>query len=129
MHNPRQFIEVRGEKREILLTPSLYKVAKELGVSVTATEDMASIQSAYIKLIYLGIINARQVAQFKNPALPDTDVDLADVEIYAMQHPKEFGRLIVVAAEVLSGETIKKTVEEKQEKKKSLFRLFRITKK
>lgn len=124
MVNPRQFIEVRGQRREILITPSLYNVAKQRGWEIRSTEDMASIQSAYIKLIYAALINAYEVKKFDNPDTPDNDVTLSDVEIWAIQNPKEFGRLVVVSAEALTGKTLKELAQEKTEKKKRFFRLF-----
>lgn len=130
MVNPLQFIEVRGEKREVLLTPSLYKIAKERGWMIKTSQDVEDIQSAYIKLFYAGLLNALEVRKFDNPDTKDTDITLIDIEVWAAQNPKEFGKLVVIAVEALTGKSLKNLVEEKEaEKKKKSSIWFWITKK
>lgn len=129
MVNPLQFIEVRGEKREVLLTPSLYKIAKERGWTIKTSNNIEDIQSAYIKLLYAGLLNALEVRAFDNIGTKDTDVTLIDIEIWASQNQKEFGKLIIIAVESLTGKSLKTIVEEKEvEKKKNTSIWFWITK-
>lgn len=120
MLSPIQFIEVRGVKREVLITPSLYKIVKERGWEIKVDSDFASIQSGYIKLIYAGVLNFHQTKKYDNPEIEDCDVTLIDVEIWAALHSKEFTQMISEVFELLTGKPLKEVVVEKeQEKKKS----------
>lgn len=131
MHNPIQFIEVRGEKREILLTPSLYNIAHERGWEIKANSDLLSIQSGYIKLIYAGLINAHQVRKYDNPLIGNLDIELIDVEIWAALNPKRLGEMINITFELLTGKKLSEAAKEQQEeiKKKKSFPFWEFIKK
>lgn len=129
MHNPKQFIEIKGEKRGLLITPSLYKVLKERGLNVETTSEMQEIQSAYIKMIYAALINYWEVQRYDRPDTPDFDIELLDVEVWAMTEKKQFGDLILIFIELLSGKSIKDLVQEKQEEIKKKSRWWAIFRK
>lgn len=117
MINPIQFIEVRGEKREILLTPSLYKIANENDWAITGISEQ-DIFPAYCKLFYCAAINKYQVDKFDNPDLPDFDIKLIDVEIWATKYRKEFNEMTLKAAQLLTGMSLKE-IKKLTEKKKN----------
>ena len=117
MVNPIQFIEVRGDKREILLTPSLYKIANDMDWAITGVSEK-DIFPAYCKLFYCAAINKYEVDKYDNPELPDFDIKLIDVEIWATKYPKQFNEMILIAAQVLSGLTLKE-IKALSEKKKN----------
>lgn len=117
MISPRQFIEIRGERVELLLTPSLNAVAIRKGWVITATEDWAEIQSAYIKIFYCAIINAYEVGKFDNPDLQVPNITLLDMECWAAEKPLEFGELIKKYIEIRYNKTLEQLAKEKQEEK------------
>lgn len=124
MHNTRQYIEVRGERRELLFTPSLYKIAKDRGWSITATSNFADIQSAYIKLIYAAAVNSYEVNKFDNPDTPELGIQLIDIEEWAMINREQFGKLIVIAAELMTGKTMKELIDVEKKKRRRSFLSF-----
>ena len=115
MHNPRQFIEVDGKRRELLITPSLYKVCQERGWEIKG-ENSSDIFPAYCKLLYAAAVNAYEVRRYDEPDL-ELDLTLLDFEIWAALNRKEMEKLIVVSCELLSGKTLKELVESQKKKK------------
>ena len=117
MHNPIQYIEVDGERRELLITPSLYKICQERGYKIqgNSSED---IFPAYCKLLYASAINAYEVRKFDNPSL-EFNLTLLDVEVWAAINRREMEKMIVIACELLSGQSVKDLVEAEKKKKKA----------
>lgn len=132
MHNPLQTIELKGELRQCLITPSIYKVAKNRGFEITSTSDLEDIQSAYIKLFYAGIINAWEVQKYDNPQIDPLDIKLQDVEIWAVLEKDKFWELVKIAIELLTGKPIDSLVHENkveaEQLKKKRFRFWGSTK-
>ena len=127
MVNPLMYIEVAGEKRAVLFTPSLYTICKERNwtIEVNPDSDMLQIRAAYCKLIYAAAINFYDKNKFDNPEVGDFDLTLVDIEIWATLHPKECTQMILDGFYCLQGETIeqaaKKVQKESETKKKSLW--------
>ena len=63
MHNPIQYIEVDGVRRELLITPSLYKICQERGWEIQG-KSAEDIFPAYTKLLYASAVNAYEVRKF-----------------------------------------------------------------
>ena len=118
MYNPIQKIMVKGREVDILLTPSLYRVCKERGWEIKTSSDLADIESAYIKLIYASVINAFEVKRFDDPSVPDLDVKLIDIEIWAAANRERFVEIIKIAVELLTGKSIDVLAKEKSDEKK-----------
>lgn len=128
MVNPLMSIEVAGERRAVLFTPSLYSICKERNwvIEVNPDSDMLQIRAAYCKLIYAAAINYYQIQKFDNPTLGDFDLTLVDIEIWATLHPKECTQMILDGFYCLQGKTIEEAAKEikgKEEevKKKSVL--------
>jgi len=117
MVNARQFVEIRGERVELLLTPSLHKIANKRGWEIKATEDWAEIQSAYIKLFYCAMINAYEIKKFDDPEIKDFNYTLLDLEVWAAEHPKELGELVKAYIEIRYGKSLEELAREKQKEK------------
>ena len=119
MKSPLMFIEVAGERREVLFTPSLYNICARKGwiIELPADATLLEIQSAYVKLFYAAAMNAYEVRKYDNPSL-EFDLTLLDVEIWATLHPKECANMIRDAFELLQGKTIEEAAKEIQEKEK-----------
>lgn len=118
MHNPVQKIMVKGREVEVLLTPSLYRVCKERGWEIKTSSDLSDIESAYIKLIYAGVINAYEIRRFDDPSIPDLDVRLIDIEIWATANREQFVNMIKTAVELLTGKSVEALAKEKSDEKK-----------
>ena len=125
MVNPLMSIEVAGEKRAVLFTPSLYTICKERNwtIEVDSNSDILQIRAAYCKLIYAAAVNYYQIKKFDDPNLKDFDLTLVDIEIWATLHPKECTQMILDGFYCLQGETIeqaaKKVQKSEEVKKKS----------
>lgn len=127
MVNPLMYIEVAGQKREVLFTPSLYNVCSERNwvIEVGENSSILEIRTAYCKLIYAAAVNFYQIKKFDNPEMPDFDLTLVDIEIWATLHPKDCTQMILDGFECLQGETVaeaaKKIQKQDEIKKKSLW--------
>lgn len=119
MHNPVQFINVRGEMRGVLLTPSLYKVCSQNGWDIRGNSE-DDIFPSYVKLIYAAAHNYHQVQLYDNPALGECDITLMDIEIWATLNRADFNELVIKSCELLTGKPLKQLVEDSKtsEKKK-----------
>ena len=117
MHNPIQYIDVDGVRRELLITPSLYKICQERGWEIQG-KTAEDIFPAYTKVLYASAINAYEVRRFDNPDLT-FDLTLLDLEVWAAINRKEMERMIVIACELLSGQSVKDLVEAEKKKKKA----------
>ena len=130
MVNHKQFIEVHGKERGLLFTPSLYIGIKEKGWKIEIdpnTTDLTEIWSAYVKLFYAAAWNYHRVEKFDNPSLPEFDLNLADMEIWAAIHKEEVARLIEVYVECMTEKTLKELATEIHEKKKKKSLWLAIT--
>lgn len=114
MISPEQYIEIRGERVGLLLTPSLYAILHRKGWEVKTTTDIAEIQSAYIKLFYAAALNYVEVKNYEEKTIPELELKLLDFEIWAALNGKEFGEMILKAVELLTGKPLKDLVDEKK---------------
>ena len=122
MINPIQFIEVAGEKRGLLLTPSLYRVIKERGWVIETDQTVENVMIAYQKLFLAAAINYDEKERFLNPDLPPFDLTLIDIDIWAAREPEKFWKLVKDAFELLNGTTLEAaTKKARSQKKKSLW--------
>ena len=130
MVNHKQFIEVHGKERGLLFTPSLYIGIKEKGWKIEIdpnTTDLTEIWSVYVKLFYAAAWNYHRVERFDNPSLPEFDLTLADMEIWAVIHKEEVPKLIEVYVECMTEKTLKELATEIHEKKKKKSLWLAIT--
>ena len=122
MINPIQFIEVAGEKRGLLLTPSLYRVIKERGWTIDTDQTIENVMLAYQKLFLAAAINYDEVQRFEHPDLPPFNLTLIDIDIWAAREPKKFWQLVKDAFELLNNTTLEAATKKvKSQKKKFLW--------
>ena len=122
MINPIQFIEVAGEKRGLLLTPSLYRVIKERGWTIDTDQTIENVMLAYQKLFLAAAINYDEKERFLNPDRPPFDLTLIDIDIWAAREPKKFWQLVKDAFELLNNTTLEAATKKvKSQKKKFLW--------
>ena len=121
MVNPRQKITIQGEGVELLITPSLYKVALTRGLDMTLhnPDDAAEIWGMYVKHVYLAYRNALDVAAYEGAAAPLRVFDLADFEAWAYGEGKSrFEELMADIVYLKTGKTVQEIAEENAGKKK-----------
>lgn len=109
-------IIIGGKERELLVTPSLYRVAKKKGwsLNIEDIDDHLEMCSMYCVIIACAIHNARKIRQYDED-LPDEDITLMDIELWRQEDPKRFMSLIVEIAEALSGLTKDQNHEKKKD--------------
>jgi hypothetical protein len=123
MRNPLQTIEIGGSEREILITPSLFRIAKERDwvIEIQDTSDLIQVAEAYHKMIYCALINAYEVRKWDNPSL-ELNVTLMDIEVWVIQNPDKFAALLNDFVAILTGKDINEIVKDtEQVKKKSTW--------
>jgi hypothetical protein len=123
MRNPLQTIEIGGSEREILITPSLFRIAKERNwvIEIQDTSDLIQVAEAYHKMIYCALINAYEVRKWDNPSL-ELNVTLMDIEVWVIQNPDKFAALLNDFVAILTGKDINEIVKDtEQVKKKSTW--------
>ena len=116
------YIEVAGQKREVLFTPSLYNIChqKKWTIDVPPDSNMLQIQEAYVKLFYAAALNYDDKMRFVNPDRPAFDLTLVDIEIWATLHPKECTQMILDGFYCLQGKTIEEAAKEVQKDKEEI---------
>jgi hypothetical protein len=122
MINEIQFIEIEGRERGLLLTPSLYKEIKDRGWVIETDQTIENVMLAYQKLFLAAAINYDEVQRFTNPKLPEFNLTLLDINIWAARNPKIFWQLDKDAFELLNETTlVAATKKVKNQKKKFLW--------
>jgi hypothetical protein len=123
MRKALQTIEIGGSEREILITPSLFRIAKERNwvIEIQDTSDLIQVAEAYHKMIYCALINAYEVRKWDNPSL-ELNVTLMDIEVWVIQNPDKFAALLNDFVAILTGKDINEIVKDtEQVKKKSTW--------
>lgn len=121
-----QRVLIGGKERELLVAPSLFRVAKDRGwrIEIQDTEDIIEVTEAYLRLIYCSIINAYEVRKWDNPNLEEPDITLMELYEWSTEHPEDYGKLLNDFIELLTGKKITeiaKETEDIKKKKKSIW--------
>lgn len=103
-----------GVSVRLLITPSLFSVAKRKGISleVSDTTDVHGTLELYIKVLWLSAINYVEAEKMDNPDVEDFKYKYLDFAQWAGENKKEFYKLVTVAVECLSGKSAKELLEE-----------------
>ncbi len=115
---------IGGKERELLIAPSLFRVAKDRGwkIEIKDSEDLIEVTEAYLRLIYCSVINAYEVRKWDNPELEEPDITLIELYEWSAENPVEYGRLLNDFIEILTGKKISEINKEKEiVKKKSIW--------
>lgn len=91
----------------LLLTPSLFAIAKERGVELSADADNAqAVMELYTRIIWLAALNYDAAARMDDPDLPAFAFKYMDFAVWRSQRRDEFARMVDVAVEALTGKTL-----------------------
>ena len=118
----RTNIELReGVKVAVLVTPALYRVAKQRGVDLSedgegGTED---VFTAYTKMLYCAAINAWEVDSVDSEGMGPFPYKYADFVEYMASKPGRLNEAVNFIYEALTGKTLKEGVAEELKKKTS----------
>ena len=100
----------------MLFTPRLFVMAEEKGIKlVVNTADVMQTMAAYADMCYCAALNYWTM---------DNDVDdfplsRADFHVWSASNQEEFGNTMTMAAEAITGKTMKELVKEQQAVKES----------
>ena len=121
----------QGLKVGMLFTPRLYMFKGTQGVTFKAdTNDLMQVYSLYADIMYCAALNLWTL-QGNNKE--DAEFGRADFHEYASANPREFGKVVKMALEALTGKSIDAIIGKggkvaengaesaKNSKKKSLF--------
>ena len=111
---------MQGVTVEVLLTPSLYKRSLTRGMDLTLHDatDAAEVWQVYVKHIYLGYLNALDVAAYDGIKTKQRFA-LVDFESWAAGEGKaRFAELLAVLVEFKTGKTLEELTREAESKKK-----------
>lgn len=120
MRQVRDTIEIReGVKVELLYTPSLFGIARQKGLDMTAeSKDMPSVLRVYCKALYCAAVNAWECRRMDHPDMGDFPYEFIDFEEWSYREQKEFGRKAEALFLALTGKTLKEAAKEASDEKK-----------
>lgn len=115
MRQVRAEIEIRqGVKVGMLFTPRLYMFNGEQGVVLKAdTTDMSEMLALYADLMYCAALNLWTL-QGNNKG--DAPFSRADFHEFTAANPREFGKIINIALEALTGKSLDALATEHKDK-------------
>ena len=116
MRQVRAEIEIRqGEKVGLLFTPRLYMFNGEQGVVLKAdTTSMSEMLALYADLIYCAALN---LWTLQGNHKGDAPFNRSDFHEFSAVNPREFGKVINIALEALTGKSLEMLTSEAQDKK------------
>lgn len=115
MIRSRHQIELKeGVTVEMLFTPSMYERGRERGIKVTIEDSTNAMQvtEAYVKLMYLGAVNAWEALRFDNPGMGDFPYPYIDFMEWSGNHPREFQDLVNEIFKCITGKTVEDALKE-----------------
>lgn len=109
MRQVRAEIEIRqGVKVGMLFTPRLYMFNGEQGVVLRSdTTDAVEMFGLYADLMYCAALN---LWTLQGKDKEDADFSRADFHEYAAVNPKQFGKVVKIALEALTGKSLEAIV-------------------
>ena len=97
----------------LLLTPSLFAIAKERGVVLSADAgNQQAVMDLYTKIIWLAALNYHAAARMDDPALPDFPFAFLDFAAWRGERREEFARMVEVAVQALTGKPLAEIVKD-----------------
>ena len=97
----------------LLLTPSLFAIAKERGVELSADAgNQQAVMDLYTKIIWLAALNYHAAARMDDPSLPDFPFAFLDFAAWRGERRDEFARIVEVAVQALTGKSLADIVKD-----------------
>lgn len=120
MHSRLQYIKIGDEVVRMLVTPSLFSIARKKGINanITAGATAIEVHEAFLRIMYCAYLNYAEVERLDNPEYPEPILKYMDFAIWAADNAEEAVAMIEVVFELVTGKSLKDKPEETTEKKK-----------
>jgi hypothetical protein len=121
MHSRLQCIRIGDEVARMLVTPSLFSIARKKGINanIVAGATAIDIHDAFIRIMYCAYLNYAEVERMDNPDFPEPILKLMDFVVWAADNQKEASEMVEVIFELVTGKSLKKEEEGTEKKKKT----------
>jgi len=118
MQGRLQYIKIGDEVAKMLVTPSLFSIARKKGINanIGAGATAIEVHDAFIRIMYCAYLNYAEVERMDNPDFPEPILKMMDFMVWAAENPKEASEMVEVIFELITGKSLK--TEETTEKKK-----------
>lgn len=116
----RTQIELReGVAVDVLVTPALYRVAKQRGINLVSDSNAGDDDpfTSYIKMLYCAAINAWEVDAVDNPGKGDFPYRYSEFDEWAWSDRARLNKMIQFLYEALTGKPLVQAVSEVKKKK------------
>lgn len=121
MQSRLQYIKIGDEVARMLVTPSLFSIARRKGIkaNIEAGATAIEIHDAFLRIMYCAYLNYAEVERMDNPEYPEPVLKMMDFSVWAAENPKEASEMVEVIFELVTGKSIKKTEGEEEKKKRT----------
>ena len=120
MHSRLQCIRIGDEVARMLVTPSLFSIARKKGINanIGAGATAIDIHDAFIRIMYCAYLNYAEVERMDNPDFPEPNLKLMDFVVWAADNQQEASEMVEVIFELVTGKSLKQKGPEDEKKKK-----------
>jgi|LSQX01.3.fsa_nt_gb hypothetical protein len=121
MHSRIQCIRIGDEVARMLVTPSLFSIARKRGINanIGAGATAIDIHDIFIRIMYCAYLNYAEVERMDNPDYPEPNLKLMDFVVWAADNQREASEMVEVIFELVTGKSLKKEEEGTEKKKKT----------
>lgn len=121
MHSRIQCIRIGDEVARMLVTPSLFSIARKRGINanIGAGATAIDIHDIFIRIMYCSYLNYTEVERMDNPEYPGPNLKLMDFVVWAADNQREASEMVEVIFELVTGKSLKKEEEGTEKKKKT----------
>lgn len=121
MHSRLQCIRIGDEVVRMLVTPSLFSIARKKGINanIGAGATAIDIHDIFIRIMYCAYLNYAEVERMDNPDFPEPNLKLMDFVVWAADYQKEASEMVEVFFELVTGKSLKKEEEGTEKKKRT----------
>lgn len=124
MRQVRHSVNIKGVEVELLFTPSLFRVLRDKGMTVSVQrtgderEDLLAALDEYLKLIYAAAVNAWDAKRIDAPEMGVFPLKFIDFKEWQVNYPSDFSESVDACFMALKGRPLKEVVEETGDSKK-----------
>ena len=120
MQSRLQYIKIGDEVARMLVTPSLFSIARKKGINanIGAGATAIEVHDAFIRIMYCAYLNYAEVERMDNPDFPEPNLKLMDFVVWAADNQQEASEMVEVIFELVTGKSLKKEEEGTEKKKK-----------
>ena len=105
-------IAINGVEVTMLFTPRLFVMADEQGIKLAIdTANVMATLSAYADMCWCAALNYWSM----DNDIQDFKLTRSDFHAWSAANPDEFAKVMIMAAEAVTGKTMKEIVKEQQE--------------